>query len=210
MKVIDDGVIKYDRSNFSHSGPLPLSEYLDLEYWRKRLYLLNLIGEYEEAHIGFGNLSLKKDYTPFHKTSLPQVIITGTQTGRYSDLDGSHYTRVLDYSIDELKITVMGPIEASSEALTHAMIYQSNPSINCVFHLHSSNMWEKMIDDKSDFTEKSIPYGTVEMAHATRRCVNGKSSGAFCMHGHADGLVVYGKTLEEVGTMTLDLYYRYL
>lgn len=210
MKVIDDGVIKYDRSNFTHSGPLLAPEYEKLEYWRKKLYKLNLIGEYPEAQIGFGNMSIVKDYSNFYKSLNPQFIITGTQTGKYSDLNGAHYTRVLDYNIDQLKINMMGAIEASSEALTHAAIYASNQLIKAVFHIHSQKIWQKMIDEKLDFTAGSIPYGTVEMAHATQKCISGKNSGVFCMHGHEDGVVIYGTTIEEVGTLTLDLYRRYI
>lgn len=209
MKVIDDGVIKYDRSNFSHSEDLGPKEYLELEYWRKKLYKLELIGEYKEVNIGFGNLSLKKDYSRFLRSSQAQFIITGTQTGKYPDLNGAHYTRVLDYSIPLQKIHVMGPIEASSEALTHASIYSSNEKINCVFHIHSPYMWSKMIKDNSDFTAADVPYGTLEMANATRECIAEKNSGVFCMKGHEDGIVIYGQGLEEVGLMTLDLYKRY-
>src|SRR5665647_3130955 len=114
MKVIDDGVIKYDRSNFTQCGLIDLVEYSSLEYWRKKLFKLNLIGEYAEAEVGFGNLSVIRDYSQFHNTSHPQFIITGTQTGKYPDLDGNFYTRVLDYDIEKLKINMMGPIEASS------------------------------------------------------------------------------------------------
>ncbi len=210
MKVIDDGVIKYDRSNFSQCGALFSEEYMPLEYWRKKLYQMNLIGEYPEVHIGFGNMSFLQDYSCYFKSAHPQFIITGTQTGKYADLNGSQYTRVLDYQINELKIQMMGTIEASSEALTHAAIYESNPNIKAVFHIHSNDIWKKMIEDKSDFTAAHIPYGTVEMAHATQECIKGHDSGVFCMHGHEDGIVIYAESLEEAGRLTQELYQKYL
>lgn len=210
MKVIDDGVIKYDRSNFSQCGAIPALEFEKLEYWRKKLYQMNLIGEYPEAQIGFGNMSMVCDYKEFHNSSLPQFIITGTQTGKYADLSGDHYTRVLDYDIDRLKIKMMGPIEASSEALTHAAIYAANSNIKAVFHIHSNPIWTKMIDECADSTCASIPYGTVEMAHATQKCIKGKNSGVFCMKGHEDGIVIYAPTLEEAGRLTTDLYEKYI
>lgn len=209
MKVIDDGVIKYDRSNFSRCETLYENEYLELEYWREKLYKLNLIGEYPVERVGFGNMSIIKDYQSFHKTNSRQFVITGTQTGKYAHLDGTHYTRVLDYEIDQLKIKMMGAIEASSEALTHAAIYAANKKINVVFHIHSAKLWKGMIKDKADFTAKEIPYGTVEMAHATQKCVEGKNAGIFCMHGHEDGIVIYGQTIEEVGALTLELNQKY-
>lgn len=209
MKVIDDGIIKYDRSNFSQSGPLSPLEYSDLEYWRKKLYQMNLIGEYPEVNIGFGNMSTVKDYSQYFKSKEPQFVITGTQTGKFAELSGEHYTRVLDYNIEELKIKMMGSIEASSEALTHAAIYSSNSQIKAVFHIHSDSIWKNMIKDRCDFTAADIPYGTVEMARATQACIKGKNAGYFCMHGHDDGVVIYGKSLEEAGELTNFLYEKY-
>lgn len=210
MKVIDDGVIKYDRSNFTHSGPIDLVEYSALEYWRKKLYHLNLIGEYPEAQVGFGNISEIKDYSVFSHSRVPQFIITGTQTGKYQDLDGRYYTRVLDYDVDHLKIQMMGPVEASSEALTHAAIYSHNKNIRAIFHIHSPEIWNGMIKDKTHFTCKSIPYGTVEMARATERCIDQLDFGSFCMHGHEDGVVAFGRSLEEAGLLILNLYEKYI
>lgn len=209
MKVIDDGVIKYDRSNFSLSGPLEPFEYQELEYWRKKLFKKELIGEYPAEKIGFGNMSTVMDYSQFAKSIHPQFIITGTQTGKYPELNGSHYTRVLDTNINELQIKMMGCIEASSEALTHAAIYESNHKIKAVFHIHSSVIWKKMIEDKSDFTAAPIPYGTVEMAVATKECIRGKTNGVYCMHGHIDGIVIYSESLALAGEMTFSLYDKY-
>lgn len=210
MKVIDDGVIKYDRSNFSPCDGLDALEFQDLEYWRKKLYQMNLIGEYPEVKIGFGNMSVIQNYSEFTKSACPQFVITGTQTGKYADLGATHYTRVLDYDIDSLKIKMMGSIEASSEALTHAAIYEANPNIKAVFHIHSNEIWLKMLADGSDKTCASIPYGTVEMAHATQACIANKDAGVFCMHGHEDGIVIYGRSLEEAGELTVKLHKKYV
>jgi ribulose-5-phosphate 4-epimerase/fuculose-1-phosphate aldolase len=197
MKIVDDGIIKYDRTNFSQCGPLLALEYTALEYWRKKLFKLNLIGEYQESKIGFGNLSMIYDYSDVFQGSRPQFIISGTQTGKYPELDGRYYTRILDYIIRDLKITMQGPIEASSEALTHAAIYEKNPIIKSVFHIHSPVLWKMMIEKNLPFTSANIPYGTYEMAQATQQCIADTSSGVFCMHGHTDGIVSYGTSLEE-------------
>jgi ribulose-5-phosphate 4-epimerase/fuculose-1-phosphate aldolase len=210
MKVIDDGVIKYDRSNFSPCEGLMATEYTDLEYWRKKLYQMKLIGEYPEALVGFGNMSVVFDYSDFFESTHPQFVITGTQTGKYKELNGTHYTRILDYEVDQLKIKMMGSIEASSEALTHAAIYAANSNIKAVFHIHSNDIWLQMLADGSDKTSASIPYGTVEMAHATMKCISKKDAGVFCMHGHEDGIVIYGRSLEEAGDLTIQLYKKYV
>lgn len=209
MKVIDDGVIKYDRSNFTQCGPLDLVEYSALELWRKELFKLNLIGEYTKEQVGFGNISEVREYGQYHQSAVPQFVITGTQTGKYPDLDGRYYTRVLDYDIDHLKIKMMGPVEASSEALTHAAIYAHNKNIKAIFHIHSPEIWNGMINDCSPFTAKDIPYGTVEMARATENCIGQKDFGIFCMHGHEDGVVAYGRSLDEAGKLILEIYRKY-
>ncbi len=210
MKVIDDGIIKYDRSNFTQCNPIDLIEYCDLEKWRKILFQKELIGEYPEAGVGFGNLSKVSDYSIFHKSLVPQFVITGTQTGKYQDLDGRYYTRVLDYDVSNLKIKMLGPIEASSEALTHASIYTHNKNIKVVFHIHSSKIWNGMIRDNAESTCQSIPYGTSEMAQATQKCIGTKDFGIFCMKGHVDGVVAYGRNLDEVGNLILKNFDKYI
>lgn len=206
MKVIDDGIIKYDRTNFSLCPPLDQAEYATLEYWRKKLYNINLIGEYPESHIGFGNISMIRDYSKIYKTNRPQFLITGTQTGKNSDLDGRHYVRILDFSLEGLQVQMQGPIEASSEVLTHAAIYKQNALIKAVFHVHSPAIWKLMIDKNLSYVDENIAYGTLEMARATQKCIANSSAGIFCMRGHQDGIISYGKTLEEAWNYLFNLY----
>jgi ribulose-5-phosphate 4-epimerase/fuculose-1-phosphate aldolase len=94
-------------------------------------------------------------------------------------------------------VTILGPIEASSEVLTHAAIYEHNKNIKSIFHIHSKKMWNFMIQNKHPHTAKEIAYGTLEMAKATQNCIGESDSGIFCMHGHLDGIVAFGKTLDE-------------
>ncbi len=206
MGFIDDGVIKYDRSNFTKSSPLETNSFKELERWRSILWHHNLIGEYPEEKIGFGNLSQKKNYQSLQSTDKPQFIISGTQTGKYPTLNGELYTRVLDFDLHSQKCITHGPIEASSEALTHASIYQCNPSITAVFHVHGLKMWEFMLANHYDFTPQEIPYGTFEMAMAVKECINDKSSGIFAMAGHYEGVISYGRTLEEAGDLILKVF----
>ncbi len=209
MKEIIDGVIKYDRGHFQESNPLNSSEYADLEYWRKKLYELKLIGEYEDLKVGFGNLSQKKDYSQVLKTNNPQFLISGTQTGKYKDLNGKHYTRVLDFNLQENIIQVNGPIEASSEALTHASIYQCNNLIQSVFHIHDKVIWQKMLESNYDKTAKDIAYGTYDMAIAVKKSISGKTSGVIVMEGHEDGVIAYAESLDQCGEIILEIYKKF-
>jgi ribulose-5-phosphate 4-epimerase/fuculose-1-phosphate aldolase len=100
----------------------------------------------------------------------------------------------------------MGPLEASSEVLTHAAIYECNKNIKAVFHIHSKKMWQFMIKKNYPFTAKEIAYGTLEMARATQSCIAENSSGIFCMRGHEDGIVAFGKTLTEAWNQIILVY----
>lgn len=209
MCPIDDGVIKYDRSQFEKVGTLKEEEFIELEKWRSTLYQIRLIGEYLPEKIGYGNLSQKRDYSLFEKASDPQFIITGTQTGGLPTLDGNFYTRVLNYDVENQKIKVQGPLEASSEALTHAAIYLSSPEIGAVFHIHSRPIWEGMIQENYLATAKEIPYGTKEMADAVKESIKGLSKGALVMKGHEDGVIAFGRDLNEAGKEVLKVYDKF-
>ena len=69
---IENGYIKFNciwtNKNFKFPDPV----YNNLNFWRNKLYGLNLIGCYTNG-IGFGNISIK--------TSSRQFIITGSATG---------------------------------------------------------------------------------------------------------------------------------
>jgi len=203
--VIDDGVIKYDRSNFTHSGPLKEELWSELENWRVKLFKLNLIGEYPKEKVGFGNLSKLLNWD-----KQANFIITGTQTGKYPNLTGEHYTLVDGYDLKEMKLSQVGPLEASSEALTHAAVYESNKEITTVFHIHNTAIWEKMIQGNYDATPKEVPYGTQEMANCVGTLINGRSSGVIVMKGHQDGVIAYAKSLNECGKLILELADKYL
>jgi hypothetical protein len=209
MCPIDDGVIKYDRARYEKSEPLSTDEFRDLEKWRDTLHKLKLIGEYLPEKIGYGNLSARKNYLSFYKTENPQFIISGTQTGGLETLDGRSYTRVLDFNLEENWAKVLGPLEASSEALTHAAVYQSSSQIQCVFHIHSSPIWKGMIESNYPATAADIPYGTIDMANEVQRLIKNKNSGILVMKGHEDGVISFGESYEDAGRLILEVYDKF-
>ena len=209
MSEIDDGVIKFDQSHFVQTKPLEDHEYRDLEKWRKTLYNLQLIGEYQPEKIGYGNISARKDYSKFKKNSNPQFLITGTQTGKFADLSGEHYSRVVDYDFEKNILEAHGPIQSSSEGLTHAAIYEVSEQITAVFHIHSLQIWEEMLKANAPHTHKDIPYGTIDMAKATQELIKGKTSGVFAMAGHKEGIFSFGRDLEEAGKLILEIYDKF-
>jgi hypothetical protein len=206
MKVIDDGVIKYDRSNFSHIESISEDEYNDLEYQREKLYQLGLIGVDPKTSVGYGNISKRFSLQKFKKTARSQFIITGTQTGKFKHLDGKCYTRVIDFNIEEAKIHSMGAIEASSEALTHAAIYDSNPNINAIIHIHSEKIWNYLIGLNELKIESSIEYGTIEMASAASLISKKFNHYCFPMVGHYSGVIHFSDSLDKCTEEIIQLY----
>ena len=170
---------------------------------------MELIGEYPIEKGGFGNLSQRKDYQRYSKSSKPKFLISGTQTGKFSDLTGDHYTRVIDYDLCQNKVTAMGPVQASSESLTHAAIYELDTAIQAIFHIHHRHLWECMLRDGAIRTPKEIPYGTQEMALCVQKLFAGKPVGLFAMEGHQDGIIAFATNLDECGKLIEELYLKY-
>ncbi len=208
-KPLKDGVIQYDRSNYTETPALPYQEYIALERWRRKLYQRALIGEYPKDKVGYGNISERRDLSKYFSRDL-QFVISGTQTGKYPDLNGMHYTRVVDSDIEQLKVVTMGPLEASSETMTHASIYEQNSHIRAIFHIHNEQIWQKMIEQEYPSTSRWIPYGTLEMALAVKKCVKDSSQGVFVMKGHKDGVIAYGPSLSATANIIRNIYSQFI
>jgi len=184
-----DGVIKYN-FNFQLSQPLERSLFIDIEMIRKRIFTLNLIGV-TDAGIGFGNISQRIDSDRF--------VITGTQTGHLGDLDASHYALIEAYSDQDFYLKSSGSIKPSSEALTHGTIYNLDPKIGAVIHIHSKAVWDFMLKE-TYLKTKDVPYGSIEMIDEVNRLfykIEPLSNPKFAMTGHEEGVIVFGTTLAD-------------
>ena len=197
--TIDEGYIKYD-SDWT-PGPVPAQELTSLlNTWRQPLFEAGLIGHYEDLGVGYGNLSVRFGLSE-------QFIISGTQTGHIANTDGQHYALVTHYDIDRNRVSSTGPVQASSESLTHAAIYELNEAINAVVHVHSRALWETL-KDQLPTTAADVSYGTPEMAHEFTRLYSDTSfraSGVAVMAGHDEGIVSIGCDLEEATMRLLTL-----
>ncbi len=193
----DEGVIKFKLT--LKRAPAPeMNQVIALEKWRALFFKLGLIGEYPIEKVGFGNLSSRLPKKSF--------IITGSQTGHLAHLQAHHYTKVIECDLKKGSVTAEGLIPPSSESLTHYGIYEANPAIQYVFHVHHKELWEMLKNGPFDFIDDDIPYGTQEMAQAASDLLYNKTSGIFVMKGHDDGIISYGSSAEEAGRIILDLY----
>lgn len=198
MKIArDEGIIKFKLT--LKRAPAPeQTQYIALEKWRALFYKLGLIGEYPNEKIGYGNLSSRLPKKSF--------IITGSQTGHLAHLQAHHYTKVIECDLKKGSVTAEGLIPPSSESLTHYGIYEANPAINSVFHVHHTELWEMLHQGNFDSINEDIQYGTQEMANAASELLVNKTSGVFVMKGHEDGIISYATSAEEAGKNLLELY----
>ncbi len=198
--TIDEGVVKYQ--SFWTRAPAPHAAVVDeLETWRRPLFEAGLIGEYEEHGIGYGNISARCGEPG-------QFMISGTQTGHLATTDKSHYAVVTSWSVHGNRVCCVGLSQASSEAMTHAAIYQLDQHIGAIVHVHSAELWRQNLD-RLPTTSRDVPYGTPEMANEFRRLYvdnDFRKTQLAVMGGHEDGILSFGRSLEEAATRVLDLW----
>lgn len=196
---IDEGYVKY-ASDWRFGPPPDPAAVRLLDRWRRPLHRAGLVGHYAHAGIGFGNISIRG-------ARPGEFIITGTQTGQLAETTGEHYARVTQADVAGNRIACTGPIQASSEALTHAAIYQLSERINAVVHVHSRTLWEREIG-RLPTTAHDVPYGTPAMAREFDRLWRDsefRTTGVAVMAGHEEGLVSIGTTLAEAAGRILRL-----
>lgn len=196
-----DGVIKYKIKHKYKKAP-KFTNYKKLEKLRTRLFALGLIGELDG--IGYGNLSIRSDK---EKT----FFITATQTGKKSNLENKYYTYISGYDFSQFKVVSKGLYKPSSEALSHAMIYEIHPDINSVIHIHSAPLWKFM--KKNEYLSTTAEYGTVEMVKEIASLYDDKNpfkDNIFVMKGHEDGIITFGRSIKEAELTLYKMMRKYM
>ncbi|MEX1267168.1 MAG: class II aldolase/adducin family protein [Woeseia sp.] len=197
--MIDEGYIKFD-IDWRRGPPPDAQTVADLNRWRKLLYEAGLIGEYTDLGIGFGNISMRSG-------AAGHFVISGTQTGHLGDLGPEHYALVTGYDVAANRVSCRGQVKASSESMTHAAIYELNPAITGVVHVHSAAMWNRLIN-RLPTTNPDVAYGTPAMAQEFRRLYDDTDfvdKGVAIMAGHDEGIISFGADLAEAAGRILDL-----
>ena len=199
----DKGYVKYS-CNWEKTDPIHEGRILELNKWRDRLYALGLIGAYDNG-VGFGNISVRG-------ADSDSFLTTGTATGTLTKLDGAHYAEVIDFDIRGNTLTCKGPIQASSESLTHGAVYVAAPEIKAVIHVHSQKLWDALIG-KVPTTSKDAEYGTPEIADEVSRLLRETDVEDYkiiVLGGHQEGILTFGSTLDEAGRVILENYRKHI
>jgi len=169
----------------------PFDALTELNACRRNLLEQRLIG-LDANGIGFGNLSIRDGVSR-------NFYITGSATGGLPELTPTDCVRVVAFDFANNWLRYEGAAIPSSESLTHAAIYESDPSTSAVIHCHDSDLWATLLD-RVPITAKSVAYGTPEMAYEIMRLFNGtdvRSRKILVMAGHEGGIVTFGQNFEE-------------
>lgn len=186
-----EGIIKFKYK--WNMKPLPSSlDIHELISYRNKLYGLGLIGVDKEG-IGYGNISVLHNPTG-------SFIISASDTGRIKVARKFHFTIV--HSVSSIKnfVSCTGMKPASSESMTHDVIYKLSTDIKCVIHIHNLKLWKRLFN-KVPTSSANIPYGTPEMALEVKRLwlkTNLKEKKFLVMGGHKEGLIIFGNNIESV------------
>lgn len=195
-----EGVIKYKLS--FRETDLTNVDAGFVNCWRELLMRLELVGQHAGRYggLGFGNLSMRTGQG---------FLITGTQTGAIPQLTLADYAEVTGWRLEENVIEAKGRIRPSSEALTHAAIYDACEYANFVFHCHSPDMWHAASKLGLIMTDPEIPYGTPSMAREVALKLAGMDCpGILAMGGHEDGIVAFGREADTTGMLVIQYLAR--
>lgn len=198
-----EGVIKFDLE-FRYGPPPVATQLQELDAWRLIFRRLGLLGQDPEryAGLGFGNLSRRAG------NGLPAdaFIISGTQTGGTERLTPADYVTVLSCNLDCNRVIASGPVRPSSEALSHGVLYQADPRIDWVMHLHCPDIFAASSQMRLPTTHPDASYGSPQMAAEIRRlCPEAGWPGLLVMGGHEDGILAFGATAAATGTLVMTM-----
>lgn len=193
-----EGVIRF---RFEHRHePLPgelAPLAAELGGWRRELVVRGVLGRdpgrYDGA--GFGNLSARvtKSAGPPGRR---RFLISGSQTGGWVDLDLAGFALVESWEAATHRLASRGLVEPSSEALTHAALYDASSAVGAVLHVHAPRLWARRGTADLPETDPVVDYGSAEMAAAVAelagRLLAGAATGLIAMGGHPDGILAFG------------------
>ena len=169
----------------------PFDALAELNACRRKLVEQGLMGV-DSNGVGFGNLSIRHGV-------VGSFYITGSATGGLPELTMADCARVVEYDFAKNWLRYEGAAIPSSESLTHAAIYESDPSTSAVIHCHDTVLWATLLG-RAPTTSETVTYGTPEMAYEIMRLFavsDMRSREIFVMAGHEGGIVAFGKNFED-------------
>ncbi|MDT8441390.1 MAG: class II aldolase/adducin family protein [Desulfuromonadales bacterium] len=197
-----EGVIKFDLD--VRPGPAPPAGWLrELDAWRELFRRLGLLGQDPRRYdgFGFGNLSRRRPDADDHS-----FVISATQTGGLPRLTPADYVLVETCDPARNRVRATGMSRPSSEALSHAVVYQTCAAIDWVMHLHSPDIFRAGARLGLPGTDPAAAYGSVAMAAEIRGLVSQTLPDKpllLVMTGHQDGILACGGDADTVGALVV-------
>lgn len=189
----EEGSVKY--RCLHTSGPAPAHPDLGaLDALRTALFDVGLVGVRPDG-VGFGNLSVRGAGESF--------VVTGTGTGGARVLGPEGYCLVTAFDVDGNSVRSTGPRQASSEAMSHGVLYRADPLTYCVVHVHSRAIFDRLLAAGVPATPPDAAFGTPDMARALGVLAARRSgrAGVMVMTGHAEGIMAHGPDIPTVAAL---------
>jgi ribulose-5-phosphate 4-epimerase/fuculose-1-phosphate aldolase len=190
IRIMDEGYIKF-QPIWTKTQAFSVSGFHDLLKYRQKCYDREWIGVYPDG-IGFGNISERIG-------GGKAFFISGSATGSISILGPEQVAKVTAVTATENKLWCSGPVLASSESMSHAVIYEQLPWVNGVIHIHHLGLWQHLLH-KVPTTPADAPYGSPEMVAGIAHLLETTdlpTRRLFVMEGHEEGIFAFGQDLEE-------------
>lgn len=212
-KDADEGVVKYAAlhdygkvETFVRALPpasreaaeAALRGFPELDAARTALHDAGLVGV-TSTGIGYGNISLRLAEALF--------LISGSGTGAARVLGKEGYALVRECDPEANAVRSFGPVQASSEAMTHWAVYRAIPAARCVIHIHSPRLFGALLAQDQPHTPASAAYGTPALSRAVSRLAATlpPTGGVFVTAGHADGVFAYADAVASALGLILTL-----
>jgi ribulose-5-phosphate 4-epimerase/fuculose-1-phosphate aldolase len=178
---------------------LDAERFAQMAAWRTILRQLDLVGRDPARYDGYayGNLSVRDGADPH------RFYVTASQTGGDPSLARSHLVRVDRWNAERFELFATGVAPPSSESITHGILYDADPSIAWVMHVHARAIWRNAHRLDLPVTGANVSYGSPAMANAVSALLRQKRSRpiAFATLGHEDGVFVSGASADETGAL---------
>lgn len=187
--MIDEGYIKFN-CVWDEVDTLTQADVAELNIYRQKLRTQGLIGVYPDG-IGYGNISRRDSQSIF--------VISGSATGGYARMHSADYARVTRCDTRRNSVWCTGGTKASSESMTHCILYVLDERVQGVIHVHDKALWQQLLY-KVPTTAEDVSYGTPEMSDEVERLWRESDlceQKIFAMAGHEEGIVTFGHSLEE-------------
>ncbi len=215
-----DGVIKFkSHHTYADPGAIACENFPIIHRWRKYFQKIGIMGRDPHRYDGaaFGNISLRMPPYP-REPGRRRFLVTASQSAGPENFSSAQLAVVQAYNHNKHHASSIGHMPPSSEALTHAALYDADCGVRCVFHVHAPTLWNAHARLGLERTPPDIAYGTIAMAHAVQNLFQHnlgdqfqrKNAGIFSMGGHEDGIITFGRTPTLAGLILLNHLQRLL